>query len=421
MNTPTIFDPATLGGQSLKNRLVLPPLTRSRAGDLGVPTDLMEVYYRQRSGAGLVIAEGTVISAQGSAYPRVPGLYSNEQVQAWRRITSAVHEQGALMYAQLWHVGRQSHSSIQPDGLPPWAPSAIPIVNYQYRGPNGRIPYETPRELTRTRIRGIVEDYAAAAANAEAAGFDGVEVHAANGYLIDQFLNAGSNSRRDEYGGPIENRMRLLHEVLEAMSGEIPRERIGVRLSPSSGWMDAIDPDKEGMYSAIIRSLSGTGLAYLHLVEPEIAGSTTVAAARDAIPTRKLSALFDGPVIVTGGHDLDSANALIAREEAALVGFGRLYMANPDLAERFRVGAALRQPVTKGFYSGGSEGYTDYPTLEDETRWARLQLLIERGHADAAGLHEDLAARSITELVRAGDYYPFMQLGKLLQPAAVAR
>ena len=220
---------------------MLPPLTRSRATEGGVPTKLMEAYYRQRSGAGLIISEGTVISAQGTAYARVPGLYNQEQVDAWRAITSAAQAEGALIYTQLWHVGRQSHSSIQPDGLPPHGPSAIPIVNYQYRSPNGRIPYETPRELSRAAIRNIVSDYAAAAANAVAAGFDGVELHAANGYLIDQFLNSGSNIRDDEYGGPIRNRMRLLHEIIDALSQAIPRARIGVRFSPRLfGWTHSI-------------------------------------------------------------------------------------------------------------------------------------------------------------------------------------
>ena len=193
----SLFDTAVVGGQSLRNRIVLPPLTRSRADDDGVPTPLMEEYYRQRAGAGLVVSEGTVITPQASAYARVPGLYSAEQVAAWRPVVEAARREGAVVYAQLWHVGRQSHSSVQPDGLPPKAPSAIAITGYQYRSANGRIPYETPRELTTADIAGIIQAYGAAARNAVRAGFDGVELHAANGYLIDQFLNDGSNRRTD--------------------------------------------------------------------------------------------------------------------------------------------------------------------------------------------------------------------------------
>jgi N-ethylmaleimide reductase len=396
----------------------MPPLTRSRADENGVPTALMETYYRQRAGAGLIISEGTVVSPQGSAYPRVPGLYSQEQVRAWRHITSAVHQEGALIYAQLWHVGRQSHSSVQPDRLPPAGPSAIPIVNYQYRSRSGPVAYEVPRMLTHAEIGQIVEDYAMAAENAVAAGFDGVELHAANGYLIDQFLNSGSNTRSDEYGGSVVNRMRLLHEVVDAMNFALPRDRIGVRLSPSSNWMDMNDPDKEGLYSAVAKSLSGTGLSYLHLVEPEIAGSTTVEAGADAIPTGQLSRLFDGPVIITGGHNLESATRLIEDGVADLVGFGRLFMANPDLPERFRTGAPLRQPTATGFYAGGSEGYVDYPSLADEAKWADLQERIRAGHVHPQRIHALLAARPLPDLLRSGDHYLYTRLDELLQPAA---
>lgn len=358
-----LFESVTIGGQLLRNRMVLPPLTRSRATDDGVPTPLMEEYYRQRAGAGLVISEGTVITPQASAYRRVPGIYSAEQVDAWRPVVQAAKTDGAVVYAQLWHVGRQSHSSVQPDGLPPKAPSALPITGYHYRSAKGRIPYETPRELSTEEIADVIAAYGVAAKNALNAGFDGVELHAANGYLIDQFLNDGSNQRTDQYGGPVENRMRFLLEVIEEVARHIPMERIGIRLSPSSEWMDAHDSNKLSLYSSVVRSLSDLQVAYLHLVEPEIAGSTTVDRPTDSIPTDKLAALFDGVVIVTGGHDQASGERLLADGTADLVGYGRLFIANPDLPERFRTQATLEPLRPAGIYGGGPEGYTDYPSL----------------------------------------------------------
>lgn len=358
-----LFDSVVVGGQLLRNRIVLPPLTRSRATDDGVPTRLMEEYYRQRAGAGLVISEGTVIAPQATAYARVPGLYSAEQVAAWRPVVEAAKRDGAAVYAQLWHVGRQSHSSVQPDGLPPKGPSAVPITGYQYRSPTGRIPYEMPRELTTADIAEIVEAYGAAARNAVRAGFDGVELHAANGYLIDQFLNDGSNRRTDRYGGSLENRTRFLHDVIADMAHYLPAERIGVRLSPSSDWMDAHDSDKRLLYSTVVRQLNGLGLAYIHLVEPEIAGSTTVDRPADSIPTAELAGMFDGVVIVTGGHDQASGERLLADGTADLVGFGRLFIANPDLPHRFLTQAPLEPLRHAGIYGGGPEGYIDYPSL----------------------------------------------------------
>jgi N-ethylmaleimide reductase len=358
-----LFDSVVIGGQALRNRIVLPPLTRSRATDDGVPTRLMEEYYRQRAGAGLVISEGTVIAPQATAYARVPGLYSAEQVAAWRPVVEAAKRDGAVVYAQLWHVGRQSHSSVQPDGLPPKGPSAVPITGYQYRSPSGRIPYEMPRELTTADIAEIVKAYGAAAQNAVRAEFDGVELHAANGYLIDQFLNDGSNRRTDQYGGSLENRTRFLHEVIREITRHLPAERIGVRLSPSSDWMDTHDSDKRTLYSTVVRELNELGIAYLHLVEPEIAGSTTVDRPADSIPTAELAAMFDGVVVVTGGHDQASAEQLLADGIADLVGFGRLFIANPDLPHRFLTQAPLEPLRPAGIYGGGPEGYTDYPSL----------------------------------------------------------
>jgi N-ethylmaleimide reductase len=359
-----LFQPLVLGGQTLPNRLVLPPLTRSRAEEDGVPTPLMAEYYRQRAGAGLVISEGTVVSPQGASYARVPGLYSAEQVAGWRPVVAAAKSRGAAVYAQLWHVGRQAHSSVQPDGTPPWAPSPVAITGWQYRSPHGRIPFEVPRQLSEEGIAEIVAQFATAARNAVSAGFDGVELHAANGYLFDQFLNSSANRRSDRYGGSTENRLRFLHEVIDAVSAVIPASRIGVRISPSSTWMDVFDPDKRGLYSALVRSVSERGLAYLHLVEPGIAGSLDARPDAETIESAELGGLFDGPVIVTGGHTPDTAAAAVSAGDADLVGFGRLFIANPDLPRRIRTGAELTGLRHEGLYGGGPAGYTDYPELQ---------------------------------------------------------
>ncbi|MFJ5956455.1 alkene reductase [Paenarthrobacter sp. NPDC092416] len=359
-----LFEPVVLGGQTLPNRFVLPPLTRSRAQADGVPTPLMAEYYGQRAGAGLIISEGTVVSPQGSAYAQVPGLYTEAQVEAWRPIVSAAGSKGAVVYAQLWHVGRQAHSCVQPDGCPPWGPSPIAISGWEYRSPDGPVPFEVPRELSHEGIAEIVAQFAAAARNAVAAGFDGVELHAANGYLFDQFFNSSSNTRTDQYGGSIENRLRFLYEVIEAVSESVPANRIGVRISPSSDWMDVSDPDKRSLYSALVRGINERGLAYLHLVEPGIAGAVDAPTSDDVLQSAELSQLFDGPVIVTGGHTPQTAASAVGSGTADLVGFGRLFIANPDLPRRIRNGADLTGLREEGLYAGGPAGYTDYPELQ---------------------------------------------------------
>lgn len=359
-----LFDPVAVGGQELQNRIVLPPLTRSRASEDGTPTPMMGTYYGQRSSAGLIITEGTVILPQATAYRRVPGLYSEDQAIAWRPIVEAARHEGNAVYCQLWHVGRQSHSMVQPDGLPPYGPSPVRIAGYTYRSPEGKVPFETPRELTREQIDDIVAAYGTAARNAALAGFDGIELHGANGYLIEQFLDDGINRRHDEYGGDIESRLRFLLEVIDAVAEHFPHQRIGVRLSPSSNWMDAFDSDKRALFSTVIARLNTLDLAYLHLVEPGIAGSTTAEHASDETPTAELAALFTNPVVVTGGHTQSSAERLLASGVADLVGFGRLFIANPDLPERFRVGAPLNEVRSHGLYDGGRSGYIDYPTLD---------------------------------------------------------
>lgn len=362
---PTLLEPFHLGPTRLRNRLVLAPLTRSRALPGGFPSELMREYYVQRSGAGLMVSEGIVVSEQGASYPDVPGLFDDAHATAWRDITEAVHAEGGMLFAQLWHVGRQSHSSVQPDGETPLAPSAVPITGYSYYAKPDKLPYETPRAMTQELIDQVVGEYARAARRAMAAGFDGVEIHAANGYLIDQFLNSSSNRRDDAYGGSPAARARFLHEVIAAVTTAVPADRVGVRLSPSSTWMDVTDPDKAGLFEDTVASLAGHGLAYLHLVEPDIAGAVTVEHddAATTVPTARLRELFGGVVISTGGHDVASAEAALSTGGADLVGFGRPFIANPDLPRRIAVGAEWNEPDRRTFYTGGARGYTDYPSL----------------------------------------------------------
>lgn len=414
MTVASLFDPFQLGSRTLANRVVMAPLTRSRATADGVPTTLMEVYYAQRAQAGLIISEGVVVSPQAASFGHVPGLYNARQRDAWRKVVDAVHARGGLIFAQLWHVGRQSHSSVQPDGRPPWAPSSVPITGFRYYRKPDRLPYETPRELSREGIRQIIGDFADAATHAANAGFDGVELHGANGYLIDQFLNSGSNQRTDEYGGSIPNRARFLHELIDAVGERIPLASVGVRLSPSSTWMDAKDADKAALHRHVIASLNQYNLAYLHLVEPQIAGATTAEAAPDAVPTAWLSTFFEGPVIATGGHDLQSARQLLAEGTSDLVGFGRPFISNPDLPERLRRGAPLSPADRSLFYTGDADGYISYPSLADEQSWAELKRDLEAGVADPSAIHAQLTAHSVAELYDEGKLYSFLQLRKEL-------
>lgn len=414
MHSPSLFEPVTLGTLHLSNRVVMAPMTRSRATEDGLPTDMMVEYYRQRAGAGLIISEGTVVSAQGVSYPRVPGLYSRDQVSAWKPVTDAVHEAHGMIFAQLWHVGRQSHSSVQPDGLPPWAPSAVAIENYRYYRKPEKVPYETPRALSVEGIRDVIKDFTRAAVHAIEAGFDGVELHGANGYLIDQFLNSGSNRRTDQYGGTPENRVRFLHELLESIGQHVPLDRVAVRLSPSSTWMDALDDDKTALHSHVISSLNQFSLAYLHLVEPGISGAISEDPGNHSISSGQLSALFNGPVVLTGGHTHESAQQALDRGSADLVGFGRAFISNPDLPERLRRDAPLLPGDRKSFYSDDSHGYLTYPTLAEEQRWAELSADFARDPVMAEVLHQHLTQLSELDLARTGQLYIFTQLDSLL-------
>ena len=361
--TPTLFTPLPLGPFVLPNRILMAPLTRMRATAPGdVPNDLMREYYRQRSGAGLIISEGTQISPLGKGYMDTPGIYSAEQVVGWRRVTDAVHAEGGLIAAQLWHVGRVSHESFH-DGALPVSASALPFRNRTtVRGPDGaptRIACPTPRAMTLAEIEGTVADYAHAARNAREAGFDLVEIHAAHGYLIHQFLSAESNHRDDRYGGSLENRARFALEVLDAVIGAWGSDRVGVRISPLGTVNGLDDHDGEPMALYLASQLAVREVAFLHLSEPDWAGGPALGDDFRAA----LRSAFGGVIVGAGSYTVEKAERLLAVGFVDAVAFGRSYLANPDLPERLRRGAVLNEPDPDTFYGGGADGYTDYPAL----------------------------------------------------------
>ncbi len=363
-----LFQPVKVGSCVLTNRIVMAPLTRSRAAPDGIPRPLMVEYYEQRSSAGLIIAEGTNISPQGRGYAFTPGIYSEPQVEAWRSITGAVHRRGGHIFVQLWHVGRVSHPSLQPSGALPVAPSAIRPQGTTAYTEAGFQPCVTPRALETDEIPGIIEDYCRAAKHALAAGFDGVEIHAANGYLIEQFLRDSTNKRNDAYGGSREKRARLLLEVTEAVARVCGAGRVGVRLSPVSPANDiGHDSDPETVYSYVVEHLNPFGLAYIHVIEGATQGPREVPNGFDLQILRRA---FKGLYIGNNGYDWTLALHARQRNLADLIAFGRLYIANPDLVERLRIGARLNVPDRATFFGGGTQGYTDYPFLTAEERSA---------------------------------------------------
>jgi len=357
--TINLFTPVQIGYYRLANRIVMAPMTRNRAGPGNVPQALNVEYYTQRAGAGLIITEGSQVSPQGVGYPATPGIHSREQVAGWRQITDAVHARRGRIFLQLWHVGRISHPSLQPDGALPVAPSAIKPAGqaFTYQGLHD---FVTPRALPLAEIPGIIEQFRSASSNALEAGFDGVEIHAANGYLIDQFLRDGSNQRDDNYGGSVENRVRLLHEIIVGICDVWTRNCIGVRLSPLNPFSDMRDSNPEALFSQVVAGLNQFDLAYLHINEQ---GQDTPGVAGPAFDLRKLRRLFNGPYIANAGYDLMRANTTLAAGDADLIAFGTLCLANPDLPERFARNAPLNTPDPDTFYGGTAKGYTDYPAL----------------------------------------------------------
>jgi N-ethylmaleimide reductase len=358
MNT-LLLTPIKIGPYQLPNRIVMAPLTRMRAPD-NSPTDLMATYYAQRASAGLIIAEATQISPQGVGYPATPGIHNELQVNGWKKITEAVHAKNGHIFLQLWHVGRISHPDFH-HGQLPVAPSAITPKGDAVT-PHGMKPFVTPRSLATDEIPGIVEHYRQAAEKALDAGFDGVEIHSANGYLLDQFLRDGTNKRTDRYGGTMENRARFLLEVTEAVASVWGADRVGIRLSPSGTFNDMTDSDPESFFVYLLGQLNRFGLAYLHIVD---ALESDIRHDAKVIYLEVLRKVYNGTLIVCGGYDQARAEEVIAEGMADAVAFGQLYIANPDLVERFKLNAPLNKPDPVTFYGGNEKGYTDYPVLAD--------------------------------------------------------
>jgi N-ethylmaleimide reductase len=366
----SLFDPITFGAISAANRIVMAPLTRNRSPH-AVPGEMVAEYYAQRASAGLIVTEGTAITQQGQGYADVPGLYAPEQLAGWRRVTDRVHEKGGRIVTQLWHVGRVSHDTLQPGGASPVAPSAVAARTKTYLinadGTGGFTDTSTPRALYRGEISGILDDYRRAAkAAVDEAGFDGVEIHAANGYLVDQFLRSGSNHRTDDYGGSIENRARFLFEVVDAVRQGAGEGRVGIRLSPVTPANDAADPEPQPLFEHVARGLGSRGLAFIHVIEGATGGARDYRQGERDFDYAAFKAAYRdaggaGAWMVNNGYDGELAKRAVESGAADLVAFGRLFIANPDLVERLKNDLPLNEPNRKTFYGGGAEGYTDYP------------------------------------------------------------
>ncbi|WP_026068341.1 alkene reductase [Halomonas smyrnensis] len=354
----TLFSPLKMGASELANRVFMAPLTRVRADADHVPTDMMVEYYAQRASAGLIIAEATMAIEGNSAFWREPGIYSEAQVEGWKKVTDAVHAKGGKIYLQIWHGGRACHPVLN-DGKDPVAPSAIAITSDEAHTPEGKKSYTVPRALADDEIPAIIDGFRTAAENAKRAGFDGVEVHGANGYLLDQFLRDGSNHREGPYGGPIENRARLLLEVIEAVSGVFGSENVGVRLSPLNSFQSMKDSDPVGLVTWLAKRLNDYGLAFVHLMRSDFFGEQQA----DVItPVREH---FKGKLILNMSYTGEEAEQAIESGLADAVAFGVPFIANPDLPERLKLGAELNEADSSTFYTQETEGYTDYPYLEE--------------------------------------------------------
>jgi N-ethylmaleimide reductase len=363
-----LFVPIQVGAITFKHRVVMPPLSRLRAEwPSGVPSDLNVEYYSQRtSDGGLIFTEATAISPSARGYRGAPGIYSDEQVTGWRRVTKAVHAKGGYMFVQLWHAGRTTHIAVTGEepvtaSVDPtyWADPSILVVT-----PDGFSQPSPHRALEAAEIAGIIEQYRAAAVNAKKAGFDGVELMAANGHLIDQFLQDNSNKRTDRYGGTIENRARLLFEVLDALISVWTSDRVGVRIAPSGTFNGMADSDPRALFHHIAECLNDFNLAYLHIIEPRIKGGELIAKGQGAVAALELSKVFRGSIIAAGGFEPDTAEATVANGDASLIAFGRQFIANPDLPKRIELSLPLNRYDRSTFYGFDARGYTDYPTYE---------------------------------------------------------
>ncbi|MDD4930140.1 MAG: alkene reductase [Gallionella sp.] len=354
--TTNLFTPVTLGALQLKNRIVMAPLTRCRASG-SIPNELMEKYYRLRAGAGLIIAEGTSPSANGLGYARQPGLFSAEQVQGWKKVTDAVHQAEGRIFVQLMHTGRVSHAANMQEGTKILAPSALAAPGEMWTDSSGLQPYPVPDEMTEAQIIDTIAEYVLAAKNAIEAGFDGVELHAANGYLIDQFLNTATNTRHDAWGGCIENRIRFAVEIARATALAIGAQHIGMRISPYGVFNGtAADEQMDEMYKLLIAELNDIGLVYIHIVDHSSMGAPQVSPVLKAA----LRSAFKGRYILSGGYDLLRANSDLEAGRGDMIAFGRPFISNPDLVEKLRSGSPLTEPDYTTFYTPGEKGYTDY-------------------------------------------------------------
>lgn len=359
-----LFTPTQVGPYRLSHRIVMAPLTRMRSAPGDIPSDLMVEYYKQRtSKGGLMISEASPVSIRGNGYAGAPGIYSNTQIAGWRRITDAVHAKGGRIFQQLWHVGRQSHVDLQPDGDAPVAPSAIAAEGYASTK-RGEVPFSMPRALELREIPDIIQEFRSGAERALRAGFDGVEIHGANGYLPDQFLQDGTNKRTDEYGGPIENRARFMLEVTQAAISVWGADRVGVRIAPSGSYGSMSDSNPAATFGYVTTQLDRLGIAYLHVVEPRIKGTEEISHGRAPIAAQHLRPKFSRTLIAAGGFTPASAEAVITFGDADLVAFGRHFISNPDLPERLRRGLPLTHYDRSTFYGGDARGYTDYPTAD---------------------------------------------------------
>lgn len=346
---PTLFDPITLGDIDCANRIFMAPMTRSRAGEGDAPTEMNALYYGQRASAGLIITEGVYPNFDGKGYVRTPGIVTEEQIAGWRLVTDAVHAKGGKIVMQLMHCGRIASHQNKPDGSRTLAPSAIQAKGEMYTDAAGMQPNDVPEEMTLAEIDRTVVDYGQAAKNAIAAGCDGVELHCTSGYLPAQFLSTGTNKRDDKYGGSLENRLRFVTDVLEAMTEAVGKGRVGIRICPGNPFNDLSDENPEATFRALIKAINPMGLAYLHVIRMK-AGVDNIS----------LAAEFDGPVILNDSYDMERGNRALADGKADAISFGRHYVANSNLVEKFKTGAELTKPDYKALYTPGSKGYVDY-------------------------------------------------------------
>ena len=355
----SLFNPFKLGDLELANRLVMAPMTRNRAGEGNAPTALNAEYYRQRATAGLIITEASQVSAEGVGYPATPGIYSEQQVACWKQVTDAVHKEGGKIFIQLWYTGRISHPSLLPNEQTPVAPSAIKPAG-ETPTLSGMQPFVTPRALSSDEIPAIVGQYRHAAVQAKLAGFDGIEIHAANGYLIDQFLRDGSNQRTDQYGGSLQNRMRFLNEVLDAVLEIWPSNRVGIRLSPENSFNSMSDSDPKTSFSYFVEQLNSRDLAYLHILQGDMVKQ------QKTLDYAALKRGYQGIYIANVGYDKARAQQSVMQGDADLIAIGVPFLANPDLVQRLKTDAQLNAPDQSTFYGGAETGYTDYPFLTEQ-------------------------------------------------------